>query len=219
MKISKIHISFYGLILCLLSCSCVFAQIPYEPETSVEIKTESLADEIPGLQNMISKIIIQPIEKMENGRQVGFFVPGTGELVGVLHFMISGDVFWKGAGETVSQFHADNLLIIPGVSVPLDVLPIRQIINAEEPVDFDFSREAGGRLFTDRIQIIVRPVGKLEAYSAGWIQSDGGISDALNMIEVTDPQTSELIVKQLWAPESSWWLYEETPFRRSWRIQ
>ena len=220
MKISQIHISIYGLVIWLLSFSCAFAQIPYVPETSVEIKTESLADEIPGRQNKISKITIQSMDKSGNARQVGFFVPGTGELVGVLRLMISGAVFWKGAGETVSQFHADNLLIITGVSVPFDVLPIRKIINAEEPVDYDFFREAGGRLFTERIRITLCMVSKESAYSAGWIQMGGGVSDdALRMIEVTDPRTSELILKQLWTPEGFWWLYEETPFRRSWRIQ
>jgi hypothetical protein len=37
------------------------------------------------------------------------------------------------------------------------------------------------------------------------------------MVTVTD-EKGRLVVRQLWPAAGAWWLYEETPLRRSWLI-
>jgi hypothetical protein len=38
------------------------------------------------------------------------------------------------------------------------------------------------------------------------------------MVAVSD-EKGRPVVKQLWPAGGSWWLYEETPLRRSWLVQ
>jgi hypothetical protein len=37
------------------------------------------------------------------------------------------------------------------------------------------------------------------------------------MVTVTD-EKGRLVVRQLWPAGGAWWIYEETPLRRSWLI-
>lgn len=39
------------------------------------------------------------------------------------------------------------------------------------------------------------------------------------LLLITMWKNDALMVRQLWLPGADWWLYEETPFRRSWRME
>jgi hypothetical protein len=51
----------------------------------------------------------------------------------------------------------------------------------------------------------------------GWIKGEAPGTSDLIMVTVTDVK-GQRVVRQLWPSDGSWWLYEETPVRRSWLI-
>jgi hypothetical protein len=150
---------------------------------------------------------------------VAFYDIESGASSGQLNFQPGGKVSWevKGAGTKGGQ--SENFLFVPGLSVPVDIFPVSQLRLISKPVEYAFQRQAGGRTFVDRIQVAMHSVTLGQAREAKWIRVEETVSDELTMIEAVDVQAGLLVAKQLWAPGSDWWLYEETPFRRSWRIK
>ena len=166
--------------------------------------------------------MIRVLEKNETGLKIGFFPSDRVDAAaGILNLGFSGEISWSGVGQAAPAFKAKNLFILSGVTLPVDVLPIQMTLNADAPLEYEFSQNAGGRTFSRRIQVAANPVSRDKARQAGWILYDDCSVDAddLQMIVVTDLQTGELVIKQLWAADNCWWLYEETPLRRSWRVQ
>ena len=77
--------------------------------------------------------------------------------------------------------------------------------------------EAGGRVFSKSYRVSFDPFTVGEAKAMGWIRVEDPGSAGLIMVTVTD-EKARPVVKQLWPADGSWWLYEETPLRRSWLI-
>ncbi|MGB9500227.1 MAG: hypothetical protein ACKVE4_10885 [Dissulfuribacterales bacterium] len=216
-----LKISYLIFFLALPSYASAFTL--YQPETPVEIMTEATAGDMPGSNPVISRITIRTVSKNSDVAHIGFFKPKfkpePEQPIGTLKFFSSGTVMWDAAGDTIKQFHAANLFIIPGLTIPVDVLPVNRFLADAEPAVFEFHRQAGGRTFVDRIRISAYSVSREKAQQAQWLRIDGDVPLKLRMIEASDLQTGKLIVRQLWAPGRAWWLYEQTLFRRSWRVR
>jgi hypothetical protein len=80
-------------------------------------------------------------------------------------------------------------------------------------------KRAGGSVFLEAVQRTVREISLDEAMSDGLIKDEvkgliGG--KELRMIEIS--KKGSISVRQLWATGLSWWVYEESPFRKSWLI-
>ncbi len=212
-------LTLFALIFFLIGPSYALALTPYQPVVPVEIMTEANAGDLPGSQPMMSQMIIRPADQSSEAVHIGFFRTAPEQAIGTLTFLASGTVMWDAVTAASKQFQADNLLIIPGLTIPVDVLPVHLFPAGAEPAVFEFHRQAGGRTFVDRIRVSAYAVSSDQALQAQWIRIKGEVPPQLRMIEVNDLQTGKLIVRQLWAPGSAWWLYEQTPFRCSWRIQ
>ena len=213
-----IYTSIFAGICYLMLTSTASALTPYQPEVRVEIMTEVTADHASGDPTIFSRIFAGPVQKISDACYTDFYNI-TSDLIGRLNFATAGIVSWEGTGGSVTRFQADNLCVMPGLSIPVDVLPVNQLISTTEPVVFDFHRKVGGRVFKDRIEISVYSVTIEQAQQEQWIRFMKKSPKELKMIEAKDLQTGQLIVKQLWAIGSGWWLYEQTLFRRSWRIK
>jgi len=200
----------------------------YQPDTPVEIVTALKTDEMPGNGPSALRFIIGPAKNTSEAIRVDFFKAesgqstghSTGASKGCLKFFASGsEVSWEGPGSSGKQLQGASLYIIPGASIPMDVLPVNRLLSGSEPAAYEVRSRAGGRAFVDRIRVSARFVNKAEAMRNGWLQSAAGAPSGLHMLEAVDQESGRLIVKQLWASGSAWWFYEETPFRLSWQLR
>jgi hypothetical protein len=128
------------------------------------------------------------------------------------------------------QAESDNgLLLLPGYPAPCSVLPADQ---AESERFYDEKRSAGGRVFVRRYRVFWQDISLEEANSSGWLQAppstDAAVSPSEKTGDATAPPLRMLtavdddnatVVRQLWREGDHWWIYEETPFKRSWRVE
>ena len=213
------YLKIFGLIFFLLLPSLAFAEAFYQPGTPVGILTEILTGDLPGNQPVTRKMIVGPVQIMDKSMQVRFCGADTGVLIGNLEIPFSGKINWDVLKSTTKQFQSDNLFIVPGFTIPVDVLPVARFLAGADSSVFELHRQVHGRTFVDRIRIFAYAVSKEQAQQSQWIRFDGDVPSEFFMIEAVDAQTEKLIVRQLWMPGTAWWLFEQTPFRRSWRIQ
>ncbi|MCP4113688.1 MAG: hypothetical protein GY749_50540 [Desulfobacteraceae bacterium] len=129
--------------------------------------------------------------------------------------MSSGKVEYRETGKRRKKTGTKNLLIMSGYPAPCDILPVSQ---EESEKTYEEKYEAGGRVFVRKYKVKSENVSLEHAVKNGWIRKDSSIKPAgLRMITVTNRQ-GRLEVKQLWPAEGTWWIYEETPYRRSWLV-
>jgi hypothetical protein len=119
---------------------------------------------------------------------------------------------WTGAGGVVREGQ-NGMLLMGGFPVACDILPLHQ--EASEKT-YSEKTKAGERTFVKSMTIRREDVSPQKARREGWIRGDvdGGL-----LLFTAEDDDGELIVRQLWSETGSWWLYEETPFRQSWRVQ
>lgn len=104
-----------------------------------------------------------------------------------------------------------GVLFTGGQPIPLDFLP------PESPSVVFFKQKAGGLVFSYRLDVSVKEVSREVAF---------GLVDSGIWPEVRDTKffftearlSGQVVLRQLWAKGFPWWLYEETPERRSWLI-
>lgn len=130
-----------------------------------------------------------------------------------LRIFTTGEIQWIAAGTAEQKNSGTGLLLAPGFPAPCDVLPVGR---AQDGAAYEEKVEAGGRVFLNRYRISVETVSAGEARAKGWIRIEDA-DGALVMITVTD-QKGRRVARQLWPAGGTWWLYEETPLRRSWLI-
>jgi hypothetical protein len=58
-----------------------------------------------------------------------------------------------------------------------------------------------------------------DARNKGWLKYNKDVKGELRLIKAVNLRTDELMVQQLWADDGPWWIYEETPYRRSWQVR
>lgn len=120
---------------------------------------------------------------------------------------------------------SDNgLFVLPGHPAPVNILPVEQT-DAEK--FYDEKRTAGGRVFVKRYRVFQEAVSEETALQKGWIPKDAGTGIAgqsrpetrpLRVVTVEDDSRTP-VVRQVWREGDSWWIYEETPFKRSRRVE
>ena len=213
------HATVFVLLLILLNPAAGLAGNFYQPEASIEILTILKNCEIPGQTLPKQRFTVGPVKNSSRPVRVDFFRKGSGQSAGSLNFFSSNsDVSWESPGISGKLLKAEYLLLIPGAPIPMNVLPVKRFLSGSEPLTYEIRCQAGGRTFVNRIRISSRAVSGGAAGEAGWLRTLQDAPPELVLIEAVDLSSDELIARQLWAPGSVWWLYEETPFRRSWRI-
>jgi hypothetical protein len=156
-----------------------------------------------------------------DGRYVlKFYSAASGSAVPLCELKIPshGDVDeieWLWPEREQKKISANGLLIVQGFPAPCDILPIDQ--NEPDKI-YEDRIQAGGRIFLKRYRVFRRGVNLEEAKENGWLRKAIHEPADLQMITVVD-ERNHLVVKQLWPTNGSWWIYEESPYRRSWSVQ
>ena len=156
-------------------------------------------------------------DKQPSGRTITFSSPRSTSNAPLCTVTVrpDGAIDWHGALRGRTKRTSNGLMVLPGHPIPGDILPARR---SGETVTFDDRVTAGDRVFIKQYSCSYAMVTRDEAVDAGWIKESAALSlSKLEMRTVLD-DNGDLVVRQLWPQSSSWWVYEETPFRRSWVV-
>jgi hypothetical protein len=217
-KINVIQTSlvFMALLALLVASECL--GFFYRPAAAVSILSEYAAfnDSAPP-HTQVWKVV--PELTPDGAATLQFFPEAAAETAAVCELYLSPfdsakDISWKGIGKSGEKRSDTGLLLVPGFPAPCDVLPVGE---RDEGRVYQEKSEAGGSVFTRRYLVSSAAFCVAEAKARGWIREEAPGISGLIMVTVTD-EKGRLAVRQLWPADGSWWLYEETPLRRSWLI-
>ena len=192
---------------------------PYRPAAALSILSEYSAFKTSARPHtQVWKVV--PETGSDGATLLRFFLEASTDTVARCELRLptpgtAGEIQWTGFGKTGQKKSGSGLLLVPGFPAPCDVLPVNR---QDSDTVYQEKVEAGGRVFSNSYRVAFDGFSVGEAKSMGWIRVENPGSTGLIMVAVTDEQ-GRPVVKQLWPAGGSWWLYEETPMRRSWLIQ
>jgi hypothetical protein len=193
------------------------AAFPYRPPAAVSIVSEypTLGGSAPP-NTQVWKVI--PEVAPDGAATLRFFLEASAEAAAVCEIRLpspgtAGEIQWNGVGKTGQKKSSAGMLLVPGFPAPSDVLPVEGAHDGvyEERID------AGGRVFSKSYRVSFAAFSVSDGKAKGWVRAEDPGWTRLIMVTVTD-EKGRPVVKQLWPADGSWWLYEETPLRRSWLI-
>lgn len=189
---------------------------PYQPAESITVVSESI---LPGGTDGIFWRITP--ETCEDGSFcLGFYRAETEDPVGRIVLAGANPGFYLADGARFSHaISIGGLMIFPGFSVPCDILPVVVSCGSADPGIIEISRQVGKSAFIEQFQYDCVDVTPGKALVEGWIREPVGDTETLVLIRMINLRNGEHIARQLWVPGDAWWLYEETPYRRSWRLR
>jgi hypothetical protein len=202
------------IVLMLFAGECL--AFPYRPATAVSIQSEYSAIKSSARPHtQVWKVV--PETAPDGATLLRFFLEAAAEAAPLCELRLpppgaAGEIRWQGK---TGQKSGAGILLVPGFPAPCDVLPVG---TKESGTLYEEKAEAGGRVFSQRYRVSSAQVDIGEAKTMGWIRAEDPGRAGLVMVSVTDEQ-GRPVVKQLWPADGSWWLYEETPVRRSWLVQ
>jgi hypothetical protein len=214
---AKVLMAAIGLVMLAGECRA----FPYRPAAALSIQSEYAAPAGSARPHtQVWKVV--PETGSDGGTLLRFFLEAAADGVARCELTLPapgavGEIQWTGMGKTGQKKSGAGILLVPGFPAPCDVLPVDQ--QQDSGRVYEERSEAGGRVFSRSYRISFAAFGVGEAKAMGWIRvEDPGKAAGLIMVAVTD-EKGRPVVKQLWPAGGSWWLYEETPLRRSWLIQ
>jgi hypothetical protein len=188
--------------------------LPYRPAGALSIVSQYAAfnDSAPP-HTQIWQVV--PAVAPDGGATLQFFLEAAARPDTVCEITLpasgaAGEIRWKGIGSAPKS--GADILLTPGFPAPCDILPVTQ---KDDGRVYQEKTGAGGRVFLRTARVSYRALGVDEARAMGWIREAGPGALELIMVTVFD-ETGRLVVRQLWPANGSWWIYEETPLRRSW---
>lgn len=202
----------------LLALAAQCGAFPYRPAAALSIVSQYAALKNPALPHTQIWKVVQEAAP-DGAATLRFFLEAAPESGAVCELRIppegsAGEILWEAMGKTAQKKSGTGILLVPGFPVPCDILPVGQ---QDSGGVYQERIEAGGSVFSRSYRVSFAPVGIGEAKAAGFIRADKTGIPALTMVAVTDDR-GRPVVRQLWPADGSWWLYEETPLRRSWLI-
>lgn len=134
----------------------------------------------------------------------------TGRLERVEKRILRGNRFVE-----IEEHPQGPIVLSEGFPVPFDDLsPFDERLTQANIV-----KKAGGMTFSYRVTREITGISPCDAVSSGMV--DQAIAPTIgvqNLRLITIRKAGALVVRQLWADGDVFWLYEETPVRRSWRV-
>jgi hypothetical protein len=135
----------------------------------------------------------------------------NGELAGSDRFPVQ-----HGQRKKITEVYSGKVILSEGFPVPYDYLsPYNATLKK-----LIIKRTSGGMVFSYEAKREVMEISSAQALHDGMIANEVmGIirGKKLRVIAVTKTSRDEAtMVKQLWAEGIPWWIYEETPYRKSW---
>jgi hypothetical protein len=205
-------------VIGLLILADVCGAFPYRPAAALSLLSEytALNDSEPP-HTQVWKVV--PEAGPDGGSILRFLVEASPEAGAVCELRLpssgaAGDIQWKGLGKRGEKRSGTGMLLLPGFPAPCDILPVGR---GDRGGVYGERAEAGGRVFSRSYRVSFAAFSVADAKAMGWIRLDDPGTAGLIMVTVADDK-GRPVVKQLWPADGSWWLYEETPLRRSWLI-
>jgi hypothetical protein len=211
----RIYVVFFALILLMLaSDSLAFFYRPGEPVRILSEYKAFTGSETPDTK--LWKVIPEP--GSGDAMMLRFFIEGAAATdpvctIELPSFGPAGKIRRQVLGDIMVKSSDTGLLMAPGFPAPCDILPI----GVEDERVYQEKTEAGGSVFIRTYRVSSAAFSLEEAKAKGWIKVEAGGIPELILVTATD-EKGQRAVSQLWPALGSWWLYEETPLRRSWRI-
>ena len=214
MQSGAVLLAAIGLLVLADECRA----FPYRPASAVSLLSEyrALNDSAPP-HTQVWKVV--PEVGPDGAAILRFLVEASAEAGAVCELRLpapgaAGDIQWKGTGKREEKKSGAGILLLPGFPAPCDVLPVGR---GDRGGAYGDRIEAGGRVFSRSYQVSFAVFTVADAKAKGWVRIEDPGTAGLVMVTVTD-EKGRPVVKQLWPADGSWWLYEETPLRRSWLI-
>lgn len=109
-----------------------------------------------------------------------------------------------------------GIIIVPGFPAPCDILPDKPDRHEKDYVN---RSQAGGRIFEWRYRVEQHAIEATAALAAGYVDSSIDLPATAGMVMIQAMDTGgKILARQLWCDQFEWWIYEETPERRSWLL-
>ena len=196
----------------------------YQPQSTIYIKTQILSSsgETPDSEARTWRVASGSVPQAAAAR-VSFFSENASNPFCHIKLSAAGQILdseLPGAAGNVLQ--KPGVLFVPGYPAPCDIFPHSMLFpdTPEAAATFQVQRDIGGQKFVDEICIQTSPVSVAEARANGWLhESTQNLPDALRVLKAVNCRSGRLISLQLWPASGDWWIYEETPYRRSWQIK
>jgi hypothetical protein len=190
----------------------------YRPAAALSIVSEyaALNDSAPP-HTQVWKVV--PEAASDGSATLRFFMEAASGTDAVCELCLppagaDGVIRWRGMGNSAEKTSESGLLLTPGFPAPCDVLPLGESNEGRRYLE---TSQAGGSLFTRSYLVSAESFSLAEAKAQGWIRGEAPGTADLIMITAADEQ-GRLALRQLWSVDGSWWLYEQTPLRRSWLL-
>jgi len=187
----------------------------YRPFNRVVVETEVIRpDSGRGLSK--TTYIIQASPLGDDGVVINFSsIASPSKPVCQLSLLAGNHILLKKDMAATAISFGDGMLLQGGFPVPVDILPIytekiRDTITVHEKV--------GGRTFSRTYKVSLTAIDYNSVKENGWLKMNLPDDTKFRTVTVSDNQ-SKSISLQVWPDNGSWWIYEETQFRRSWRIE
>jgi hypothetical protein len=201
-----------GLLTLAVECGA----FPYRPAAAVHIVSEyaALNHSLPS-RSRVWRVTGE--EAFGGAATLRFFMDGAAPETGAVceitlpPFESAGEILWESMGKKKT---GTGILLATGFPSPCDILPVG---HHDSGGVYEERSEAGGSAFSRSYRVSFATISAGEAKTMGWIRENQTGIPKLIMVSVTDDRDRPL-VRQLWPVDGSWWLYEETPLRRSWLV-
>ncbi len=218
-KIRAIHSGTVLLaVIALLMLADACGAFPYRPAAAVSIVSEYAAFNTSAPPHtQVWKVV--PEVGPDGTSILRFFPEASAETIPVCELRIpspgvGGEIGWNGMGKGGQKKSGEGMLLLPGFPAPCDVLPVGR---GDRDKAYEDRIEAGGRVFSKSYRVSFALFSVADAQAMSWIRVADPGAAGLIMVTVTDDR-GRAVLRQLWPADGSWWLYEETPLRRSWLI-
>lgn len=227
MKVKRVFIAsalVWGIVV--FGFSAGISAMPYQPGGSIRIITQSTPGETNSDENMVEWVVTTKKTSAASA-ELSFAMAGSDQPFCRLTIdasnvvsgaLSSASLLWNDPDRQPQAIQQGDILVVPGSPVPCDLLPLDMLPGKKDAKNFEIRREVAGQTFVDHYEVTCAVVDTAAARKNGWL-TGGDLSGELAMVTLRNVRTGELVVRQLWAPGADWWLFEETPYRQSWRAR
>lgn len=209
-----------GIAILLLLFSLVVPESlraePYFPSQPLLILTQMQSIESGDAGDQTRQYTVASMPDASGVQFLNFSSPSSNQLFCRISFHNDGSLSWQKTANSLPQALSQTIFLQPGFPLPVDILPVAKQPEAKKI--YAIQTNSGGRAFkasytVEKTEINIDTVRKND-----WLKMNIPSDAALQLFTVTDAK-QQVISIQLWPEQGEWWLYEETPFRKSWRIE
>lgn len=206
------------LLLILISPHKLLLAKPYSPTSPIVIKTQILEGLIDARKRPVTMTYTATCETGPTMRPTLAWHLGpdsSGEVLARitidaerLHIQKKNSP----RGESINGV----IYLADGYPVPIDILPVNQEAAVQK---YNMEQQGGNRVFLTPYTVSITPISVAAAVEKGWVNAQDFQAVEVSFHLVSAKKASgKIAARQLWPEDGEWWVYEETPFRRSWRL-